>query len=322
MTAPQQVLQQTDAPAWPTQCKLRFEVVAGLHRGAVLLLDGADYRIGSSPAADIVLSDPGVAPEHAVLHVEHGMARIDAVGADVMVEQERLPFSRGCCVMLPANFTLGAAQIQLSDPDCSGPDRQIRQRPLTVVGVLACGALAIVAAMGLPQTVGMLGLTVAAVSADSGASEHATLPVGPSVADFRSPYASAAEDAVRALKARLEAAKIQTLRVSAENGRLTATGTLSTQAAADWVAIQQWFDQTYGGRIVLTTRIDPPGAPRTMPALRLQAIWCGEQPYIVTADGEHYFKGAVLDSGWIIRDISEDRLLLVKDGETVALTYR
>jgi hypothetical protein len=97
---------------------------------------------------------------------------------------------------------------------------------------------------------------------------------------------------------------------------------VSQQEAIDWAAIQQWFDQTYGGRIVLTTKISPPGEPRTMPALPLQAIWYGERPYIVTADGERYFQGAVLDNGWIIRDIGEDRLLLAKDGETVALTYR
>jgi hypothetical protein len=103
---------------------------------------------------------------------------------------------------------------------------------------------------------------------------------------------------------------------------LAVAGKLSQQEAIDWATIQQWFDQTYGGRIVLTTKITPPGETRTMPALQLQAIWYGEHPYIVTADGERYFEGAVLDNGWIIRDIGEDRVLLAKGGETVALTYR
>ena len=58
-----------------------------------------------------------------------------------------------------------------------------------------------------------------------------------------------------------------------------------------------------------------------MPTLQIQAVWYGEHPYVLAADGEHYFKGAILDNGWMIRDIGEDRMLLAKDGETVMLTY-
>jgi hypothetical protein len=137
-----------------------------------------------------------------------------------------------------------------------------------------------------------------------------------------SPSGPTVEDAIKALNARLEAAEIQTLQISAENGRLSATGTLTGQAAAKWTTIQQWFDQTYGSRFVLATKLDAPGAARTMPALQLEAIWYGERPYIVTAGGEHYFTGAVLNNGWVIRDIDQNRVLLVKGGETVALKYR
>jgi hypothetical protein len=296
------------------------------------MLDRADYRIGSSSNADIVLSDPGVAPEHAVLRIEDGTVRIGATGADVTVEQEPLPLSRGRRVKLPVSFTLGAAQISLSDPDRDEPGRRsgelgrwVIRNPLTASGVLAGFVLAItVVAQGLSQTVRNVDLAVTTGSADAGAVERLTSgsAAGSSTANTDRRSGATAEDAARELSTRLEAAKIQTLRVSAVDGRLAVTGKVSQQEAIDWAAIQQWFDQTYGGRIVLTTKISPPGEPRTMPALPLQAIWYGERPYIVTADGERYFQGAVLDNGWIIRDIGEDRLLLAKDGETVALTYR
>jgi hypothetical protein len=42
----------------------------------------------------------------------------------------------------------------------------------------------------------------------------------------------------------------------------------------------------------------------------------------VAADGEHYFNGAVLNDGWVVRDIGENRVLLAKDDQTVALNYR
>jgi hypothetical protein len=289
---------------------LKFEVVAGAHKGAVLTLDRADYRIGSSPDADIVLSDAGVAPEHAVLSVDRDAVRVGAIGADVLVEQELLPLSRGRRVTLPVNLAIGAAQIHLSDPDRDKQGQRLVEKPLTAAALLACVAVAVVMiSLGLPET-----LRATDPPDGSAAQQLITITTG-------QPGVTAAE-AARELSARLDAAKIQTLHVSAEGGHLVVAGKLNKQQAADWTTIQQWFDQTYGGRIVLTTAINPPAGLRTMPALQLQAIWYGDHPYVITADGERYLQGAVLDNGWVIRDIGEDRLLLGKDGETVVLNYR
>jgi hypothetical protein len=305
----------------PNQTALKFEVVAGAHRGAVLWLDEGDYRIGSSPEADIVLSDHGVAAGHAVLRVGRGAVHLGASGAAVTVEREPLPVSHGCRVRLPANFTLGPAQIVLSHSDGNSGARGIGiHRGLAAAVVLAAVGLAVVVARGLPLKAGRAaGLAVAAVSSDDGAGSMSH--GGPSMALSASSSGPTAQEVITALNSRLKAANIETLQISAENGRLSATGTLSGEAADKWTAIQQWFDQTYGSRFVLATRLDPPAPPRTMPALQLEAIWYGERPYIVTADGEHYFTGAVLNNGWVIRDIDDKRVLLAKDGETVALKY-
>jgi hypothetical protein len=316
-----------EAPGPPKQAGVKLEVIAGAHRGAVLLLDGSAYRIGSSPVADIVLSDPGVAAEHAVLHIERGAVRIEAVGADMTVGQEPLPSLRGCHVKLPVSFSLGAAQIYLSDPRQDDSSRGSR-RPLVVAGTLACAGLAMALTLCVfPQAAGDRVLATMSpydrANRDDANRASALLPPAiSSAAEGGSPSRASLQDAMNALKARIDAAFIQTLQINAEDGRLVATGTLSGPDAAGWVAIQQWFDKAYGGDIVLAARIAPPGGPRAMPSFQLQAVWYGENPYIVMADGGHYFKGAVLDSGWVIRDIGEDRLLLVKGGETVALTYR
>jgi hypothetical protein len=323
---------QSAAPMRRKSARLKFEVVSGTHEGAVLLLDWADYRIGSSPNADIVLSDEGVAPEHAVLRLEPGGVRIDATGASVTIEHEPLPLWRGRRVRLPVNVTLGTARIYLSGDGGDDPrlrfhkvGRWVIRYPVTAAAALACFVLAItVVARQLPQTVRTSVLAVTTGTSDVGLSERSTsvLAAGLSGANVYTRSATTAEEAARELSARLDAAKIRTLRVSATDGRVVVAGKASKEEAVSWAAVQQWFDQTYGGRIVLTTEISPIGEAQTMPALQLQAIWYGEHPYILTADGERYFEGAVLDNGWIIREIGEDRLLLAKGGETVALTYR
>jgi hypothetical protein len=310
----------------PQQAGLKLEVIAGAHRGAVLLLDGSAYRIGSSPVADIVLSDQGVAPEHAALRIERSSVRIEAVGADMTVGQEPLPLSRGCHVRLPVSFSVGAAQIHLSDPGIdSGRGVSLPGVKLLLAGALAGAGLMAALALGeFPQMAGIVSRAIAPASGYGVAYRDSVSPSPEKSlpAEGGSPSRVSTQDSMNALKTRIDAAHIQTLQISIEDGRVVATGTLSGSDVAEWAGIQQWFDKAYGGDVVLTSRISPPSGPRAMPSLQLQAVWYGENPYVVMADGGHYFKGAVLDNGWVIRDIGEDRLLLVKDRETVALTYR
>jgi len=361
--APGPELKQSAAAVRQESAQLKFEVMAGTHQGAVVMLDRADYRIGSSPDADIILSDSGVAAEHAVLHIEHRSVRIDATGADIRVERELLPVSCGRRVRLPVSFTLGAARIQLTGPDRDTAGQRLAElagalgrsiigkpwarelrrsiidkplagelgrwiigRPLSATGVLACFVLAItVVAQGLPRKPRTADLAVTTAFSEAGVLERVTsgLAQGPSTASSQVQSESAAADAAHKLTARLSAENIQTLRVSVVDGRLAVTGKVSKQDAAAWAAIQQWFDQTYGGHLVLATEVSPVSEVRSLPKLQLRAISYGEHPYIVMGDGERYYEGAVLDNGWILREIGEDRLLLAKEGEQpVAVPYR
>ena len=89
-----------------------------------------------------------------------------------------------------------------------------------------------------------------------------------------------------------------------------------------WTEAQQWFDAAYRGRLVLVAKVTSTEAKKTMPVVNVQAVWFGERPYFITAEGNRYYKGAFLDNGWTIKDIADGRILLTKDGETLALVYR
>jgi hypothetical protein len=314
----QNAQQQAIIPGDP-QAQLKLEVLAGVHRGAALTLDkAADYRIGCSPQADIVLRDPGVAAEHAVLRIESAAVRIDAIGGEVGIEHKSIPSGHGCRVRLPVEFALGEARLRLSRP---GADRDARHlllkarrsladKPTAIAVGAICLAVVITAvAVGGPRAVQMNG---AQAKSDT---------INPDGSGATSKASTTVQQAMQGLDARLRAAKIHTLQVKAVDGRLVVAGKLIKQQVADWAAIRQWFDQTYGGGIVLTANVTDDDGPAAMPTLQLQAIWYGDRPYIITAHGERYYQGAVLDNGWIVRQIGEHHVLLAKAGDTVVLSY-
>ena len=330
--------------------RLRLEIVAGAHHGAVLTLEPGAYLIGSSPDADIVLSDDGVVAEHAAVHVGSDGVRLDAIGADVTVDDELLPQSRGCRLRLPVNFSVGAARIELVDVTAPSASARIGTG-LTLRSPALLAAAAVCVGVGIAVTtltfreLGFRGVNSEATAAARAPASSPPVVVTtapnpasstrvPSSAVASSAVASSAvpssaapssaahtvEGALAALQQRVAAAGIKSVDITVEDGRLVVRGTLSGQEAIDWAAIQQWFDKTYGRTILLSSRIMPGMAPN-LPSLQIQSVWYGERPYVMLADGEHYFKGAVLDNGWTIRDITPDRIVLAKDGNTVSLTY-
>ena len=131
-----------------------------------------------------------------------------------------------------------------------------------------------------------------------------------------------AEDAGRKLTERLNGSGLTGLRVTAGGGQVVVTGSITKQQADAWTETQQWFDAAYRGRLVLVANVTPTDAKKPMPVVNVQAVWFGERPYIITAEGNRYYKGAYLDNGWTIKDIADGRILLAKDGETLALVVR
>jgi Inner membrane component of T3SS, periplasmic domain/Inner membrane component of T3SS, cytoplasmic domain len=136
------------------------------------------------------------------------------------------------------------------------------------------------------------------------------------------PNALNAEEAGRKLTERLAASGLLGLRVSAAGGQVTVTGSITKQQTGAWTETQQWFDAAYRGRLVLVANVTPTDAKKPAPVLNVQAVWFGERPYVITTEGNRYYKGAFLDNGWMIKDIVDGRILLAKDGETLALVYR
>jgi len=66
---------------------------------------------------------------------------------------------------------------------------------------------------------------------------------------------------------------------------------------------------------------EPERAVVNDPGKRLASIVSGESPYVVTADGTRYFIGALLPTGHRLASISDQQVMLIKDGKVSSLKF-
>ena len=368
-----------------------LESTAGFHRGVRLELEPGDIRIGSTPGADIVLRDAGIAAEHAVLRVGRRTIDLHAIGGEVRVGENVIANGYGCALQAPIDLTIGEARLRISiernqaaapTPAEAGaaPARPRISKAIMIAGalLLAVPALGLAAMRPAAKANDLTSVTRVEAQAQAQGNDNPTLAAasklmadlpaadrkfiehclssrpGISVRDAiaelngcdrqpspslaaalngtspngTSPNGAAlngaavnAEEAGRKLTERLNASGLSGLRVTSAGGQVVVTGSITKQQTGAWTEAQQWFDGAYRG-LVLVANVTPTDAKKPAPVLNVQAVWFGERPYVITTEGNRYYKGAFLDNGWMIKDIVDGRILLAKDGETLALVYR
>src|SRR5215510_8257913 len=134
-----------------------LESTAGFHRGVRLELEPGDIRIGSTPGADIVLRDAGIAAEHAILRVGRRSIDLHAVGGEVRVGEEIIANGYGCALQAPVDLTIGEARLRISTernqapaPTPVEPDDAPARRRFPAGAIMIAGALLVaVPALGL-----------------------------------------------------------------------------------------------------------------------------------------------------------------------------
>jgi hypothetical protein len=311
-----------DRPEASGSPHVAFEVVEGIHAGARLDLAEATFTVGSSTDADIVLSDPGIAGIHARLRVAAGRVEMEALAGSVtMADGALVPEGHGRRCKLPVEATLGEARVRLAPLE---PLQQVKtvlfDRPLMVV----IGLFAVVFGLSITWNTlsqaepdgparaagldgGLANLSLASASMQDAALPQTATPV--------------ALKALQDLRSHVRQAGLDGLSTEAVEGRLVVSGTVSRQQGETWKDIRSWFDRSHGERVPLVSDVTSGDASQT-PRLSLQAIWYGERPYVIAADGQRYHEGAFVSGGWTIKEIGSEQLLLSKDGTSVALKYR
>lgn len=295
-----------------TAREVALKVTGGLHAGATLDLSEPLYTVGSSTESDIVFRDPGIASVHARLRRRGAKIEIEAVGGDVKLTSGQIvPKGHGRRCKLPLQVAFGEAQVFLTGP---GKTTSLLGR-----SVLVAAGLVIVAIFVAGNSLSLAGAErnndreSVRQHAATDASQQGGL--GPAAQ-----HPASASEAGQQLGMRLAEAGVGTLTIAETNGRLIVSGSISQQQNEVWTGIRSWFDETYGEHVLLVSDViedDVEQAPR----IPLQAIWYGQQPYIITAEGARYHEGAFVSDGWTIAEIGETQLLLTKGGAKVALKY-
>jgi hypothetical protein len=288
-----------------------LDVVKGLHAGVSVSLDEPVYCIGASDEADLVLRDSGIAPRHTVLRLEGKIVAVEAVGGDVFASEKRIPQGKGLRLPLPVELTLGEAHVRLSLPvQRSAPASTKRAWYVRQAGIMAiCGAVLLLSVYKL---------------------------IGVSEAEDRSlPLLSVSEQAVvenstfkqpdpevsvrQQLQEKLEQAGLSTVHLQAQGRHLTLSGEIEQAQQSVWVDVQKWFDGAYGSSHVLISSVSIRKAV-AKPRVRFQAVWLGQDPYVISESGTRLYPGAALDDGWVLKQINPEHIVLSRNGSEFSLT--
>jgi len=317
-------------------------IETGLHAGAVQRLEPGLYTIGSELDSDIVLSDPDVKAVHAILEFDEAGLRLEPAKGSVFVHGETGLLEPGDerYLSLPTEFSIADTKISVRAPKDAVRARN-RQRyaiagmaaaVLFVVGLYVVGPLSSSFSTAPPNSISddatPTTRTEASVAEPSIAQEERTSAPSTTSPDNSSPSQPPADPeadpavsvdmAAAALRDRLAEQALESVDVIVRQDHLVAQGTAKPEQMGDWQKVQMWFDGEYGRDVSLIPDVSPAEEVEP-PKLAIEAIWAGDDPYIM-AGGRRYFEGASIGDGWTVEQIRPEQITLRRGDQSFSIT--
>jgi hypothetical protein len=296
------------APAKPGA--LSLDVLSGIHRGVQAPIDDDACMIGSSPNCDLVLGDRDIAAQHLQLRFYGKQVAVNAVGGAVVIDgRPTLERGYGCRVNMPITLTVGDTRLKIGRNASAAPMAR-RWGPLAAVALLALVMTPIVAVQaGISSLLPHKATTQSAEAGDD--LTVASIPMRPAI--------QSDGEVVATLREKLSEANLSGINVSADGRRIDVSGKVPKESLSAWREIQQWFDRSHGGRYVLTSLVSA-AAVTDAPRFVFQAVFFGQNPYVVDARGERRYPGASLQDGWMLKSIEKGQILVVRGNQEFKLT--
>ena len=291
----------------------RLDVTGGVHRGVSLSLDEPEYTVGSGASASLTLSDTGVAEQHLRLRFKGRQVDVEAAGGDVRVlrggRETLLARGHGLRARLPLELRVGGASLKLDEPPRGVPVSnpvwygKVQWSIAALFMFICAGAWAVLRDAplydGAPESLKRLSVV-----------EEQPAPVA---------RAASLQQVQADMAGQAKSAGLKGLQVEGKAGQVHVTGTLQPGQEPQWLALQQYFDGRYGRQFVLRGDVAVHKAAER-PRVNFQAVWFGENPYVINASGSRLYPGAPLEGGWTLERIEEGQVVLALGDERFALT--
>lgn len=306
-------------------------IESGVHAGTVQRLAPGIYTLGSELEADVVLSDPGISAVHLILELDQQQLRLEPIQGSIAIEGEGAPLDPGGERYLssPASFSIGDVRIRVTAPqDAVRAKKRVRMAAMAagvaligVVGIQVTGILSSPDPLMDQQTAdvdrpsepdaGLDRTDGQAADAAMAMAKAETIDVDPE--PFTTIHQAADE-----LRARLRNETLSAIEVTATEDRILVKGAAEPERMAAWQGVRMWFDSAFGQRFMMVADVKPQEKEEP-PKLAIEAIWLGEEPYLM-AGGRRFEEGSAIGDGWLVERIRADEVTFTRGDSSFSLT--
>lgn len=310
-------------------------IQSGLHAGTVQRLAPGIYTVGSELEADIILSDEDIEAVHLIVELDRHGLRLEPLQGAIAIEGESVDLEPGGerHLALPASFSIGRAIIKITAPRDAVQSKRRMRTAVVAAGLALLAVLGFQIADPLGGDPGMGPANAlmqpqmplidqpvrddraAGMTVDTNAEEEAS----PNSEDIAAAKPDVTLDqAAAALRERLAADDFSGIKVKTAVDRIMVRGEAEPARMGEWQDVRIWFDGAFGRDFLLVAEVEP-AEQETPPNLAIEAVWSGEDPYLI-AGGQRFAVGAHVGDGWMIDRIAADEITFKRGDRSFSLT--
>lgn len=272
-----------------------LRVLDGLHQGAALPLFGEQWSIGAHAEADLVLSDPGIAEQHAVLRLVGSTWSVQAQ-AGLLQDAKGQVVAQITALAVGEQFGVGAIGLYVALADQPWPEAPVPATPAKVTAKQAPQTLKL-SALGHTQqkrlisvvlVVAVIIMVVGIASTGERDPQASLMPTVPQKIELASPF----EVRQQLLNMLSERDLSQRVSLQVINGQVALNGDVSDEDVALVARMLGRFGEQFDSVVPVISRVR--ARDNELPFKIVQIIG-GANGHVVLEDGARLFVGDEVD---------------------------
>lgn len=272
-----------------------LRVLDGLHQGAALPLFGEQWSIGAHAEADLVLSDPGIAEQHAVLRLVGSTWSVQAQ-AGLLQDAKGQVVAQITALAVGEQFGVGAIGLYVALADQPWPEAPVPATPAKVTAKQAPQMLKL-SALGHTQqkrlisvvlVVAVIIMVVGIASTGERDPQASLMPTVPQKIELASPF----EVRQQLLNMLSERDLSQRVSLQVINGQVALNGDVSDEDVALVARVLGRFGEQFDSVVPVISRVR--ARDNELPFKIVQIIG-GANGHVVLEDGARLFVGDEVD---------------------------